>query len=76
MGQFSACAEHVMLDSVAKDSSVSTYYSVIFVLSDLRDQAGRVASNIIAAVTFAEKFLKPIWRALCKPNAKPIICGI
>ena len=47
--------KHVMLDSVAKDSSVSTYYSVIFVLSDLRDQAGRVASNIIAAVTFAEK---------------------
>ncbi len=33
----------------------STYYSVIFVLSDLRDQAGRVASNIMAAITFGEK---------------------
>lgn len=47
--------KHVMLDSVGKDTPVSTYYSVIFILSDLRDQAGRVASNVIAAVTFGEK---------------------
>ena len=47
--------KHVMLDSVGKDTPVSIYYSVIFILSDLRDQAGRVASNVIAAVTFGEK---------------------
>ena len=47
--------KHVMLDSVGKDSRASTYYSVIFILSDLRDQAGRVASNIMAAITFGEK---------------------
>lgn len=49
--------KHVMLDSVGKDSRASTYYSVIFILSDLRDQAGRVASNIMAAITFGEKIL-------------------
>ena len=47
--------KHVMLDSVGKDSRASTYYSVIFILSDLRDQAGRVASDIMAAITFGEK---------------------
>lgn len=32
--------KHVMLDSVGKDSRASTYRR-IFILSDLRDQAGR-----------------------------------
>ncbi|QIO04656.1 GGDEF domain-containing protein [Acinetobacter shaoyimingii] len=42
----------VML-SENKDSAVSDYYTLILILSDLRDQAGRVASNVMADVTFA-----------------------
>ena len=45
----------VLVQSEAKKTSVSEYYTLILILADLRDQAGRVASNIMAAVTFAEK---------------------
>ncbi|TCB54111.1 GGDEF domain-containing protein [Acinetobacter terrestris] len=47
--------KNVLLHTVAKDTSVSDSYTLILVLADLRDQAGRIASNIIASVTFAEK---------------------
>ncbi len=61
----------------AKDSSVSTYYSVIFVLSDLRDQAGRVASNIIAAVTFGEKIPEEnLANSLTKPASSLLFMGL
>ncbi|MCU4483201.1 GGDEF domain-containing protein [Acinetobacter ursingii] len=36
------------------DSQLSDYITMILLLSDLRDQAGRVASNIIASVSFNE----------------------
>lgn len=39
----------------AKGTSVSDYYTLILILADLRDQAGRTASNVMAAVTFNEK---------------------
>lgn len=47
--------KNVLLHTVAKDTSVSDSYTLILILADLRDQAGRIASNIIASVTFAEK---------------------
>ncbi|MCH2014413.1 MULTISPECIES: GGDEF domain-containing protein [Acinetobacter] len=36
------------------DSQLSDYVTMILLLSDLRDQAGRVASNVIASVSFRE----------------------
>jgi len=47
--------KNVLLHTVAKDTFVSDSYTLILILADLRDQAGRIASNIIASVTFAEK---------------------
>ncbi|MBK0063478.1 MULTISPECIES: sensor domain-containing diguanylate cyclase [unclassified Acinetobacter] len=37
------------------DNQLSDYITMILLLSDLRDQAGRVASNIIAPVSFSEQ---------------------
>lgn len=45
----------LMTESKTKDSKMSNYFISILVLTDMRDQAGRVASNIIAPVTFGEK---------------------
>ncbi|WP_407306825.1 GGDEF domain-containing protein [Acinetobacter sp.] len=47
--------KNVLVHSVAKGTSVSESYILILILADLRDQAGRIASNIMASVTFAEK---------------------
>lgn len=47
--------KNVLVQSEAKRTSVSEYYTLILILADLRDQAGRVASNLMASVTFAEK---------------------
>ncbi len=41
--------------SIGKESSTAANYTFIILLADLRDQAGRVASNIIAALSFNEK---------------------
>lgn len=38
----------------SKGKNSSSNYTLIFLLADLRDQAGRSASNIMAAVTFNE----------------------
>lgn len=38
--------------SHAKNSEIAHYYTLILLLADLRDQAGRSASNIIASVAF------------------------
>ncbi|WP_411691493.1 GGDEF domain-containing protein [Acinetobacter gandensis] len=40
--------------SHGKDTQVSNYYTLILLLAELRDQAGRVASNIMAAVSFQQ----------------------
>ena len=40
--------------SHGKDTAVSNYYTLILLLADLRDQAGRVASNIMAAISFQQ----------------------
>ncbi|WP_445660516.1 GGDEF domain-containing protein [Acinetobacter sp. F16] len=46
--------KNVLVHSVAKGTS-SESYTLILILADLRDQAGRIASNIMASITFAEK---------------------
>lgn len=46
--------QHVVSRSQGKDTALSNYYTLILLLADLRDQAGRTASNIMAAVTFNE----------------------
>ena len=47
--------KNVLVHSVGKGTSASESYTLILILADLRDQAGRIASNVIASVTFAEK---------------------
>jgi diguanylate cyclase (GGDEF)-like protein len=47
--------ESFMMDSVDKTTTISNNYTIILLLTDLRDQAGRVASNIIAPLNFKEK---------------------
>lgn len=47
--------ENFMMNSTGKTSELSNYYTIILLLTDLRDQAGRVASNIIAPLTYREK---------------------
>ena len=44
----------VVMQAQSKDSSVSDYYALVLILAELRDQAGRVASNVMASVTFDE----------------------
>lgn len=44
----------VIIQSQSKDSEVASYYMQILILADLRDQAGRVASNVIAHIAFSE----------------------
>ena len=36
----------------SKDTGIADYYTLILILADLRDQAGRLASNVMAHVTF------------------------
>lgn len=61
LGMFGAwdnCREilqKLMLQLKSKDSRISNYFTLIIVLTDMRDQAGRMASNIIAPVSFNEK---------------------
>lgn len=47
--------EFFMVDAVDKSTNISNNYTIILLLTDLRDQAGRVASNIIAPLSFKEK---------------------
>lgn len=44
----------VVMYSKNKDSSLTESYTLILILADLRDQAGRVASNVMAHVSFNE----------------------
>lgn len=46
--------KNVIAVSEGKDTAVSNFYFQILLLADLRDQAGRAASNIMAHVTFAQ----------------------
>ncbi|EPG42610.1 MULTISPECIES: GGDEF domain-containing protein [Acinetobacter] len=45
----------LLVRSNSKNSSMSNYFTSILILTDMRDQAGRIASNIMAPVTFDEK---------------------
>ena len=47
--------ENFIISSIGKTSDLSNYYTIILLLADLRDQAGRVASNIIAPLTFQKR---------------------
>lgn len=42
-------------NAAEKDAVLSSYYTLILLLADLRDQAGRTASNVMAPVTFNER---------------------
>lgn len=44
--------KNVVMRSKNKDSTLMDSYTLILILADLRDQAGRVASNVIAHVSF------------------------
>lgn len=44
--------KNVMMHAKNKDSSLTESYTLILILADLRDQAGRVASNVMAHVSF------------------------
>ncbi|ESK55425.1 hypothetical protein F990_01886 [Acinetobacter tjernbergiae DSM 14971 = CIP 107465] len=44
----------LMTQVKSKDSKMSNYFISILVLTDMRDQAGRIASNIMAPITFDE----------------------
>lgn len=46
--------KNVVMHSQNKDSSLTESYTLILILSDLRDQAGRVASNVMAHVSFSQ----------------------
>ncbi|MEO4149610.1 GGDEF domain-containing protein [Acinetobacter pittii] len=57
-GAWDNCREilqKLMLQLKSKDSRISNYFTLIIVLTDMRDQAGRMASNIIAPVSFNEE---------------------
>lgn len=57
-GVWDSCREilqKLMLQLKSKDSRISNYFTLIIVLTDMRDQAGRMASNIIAPVSFNEE---------------------
>ncbi|AUX85941.1 hypothetical protein C3F34_07590 [Acinetobacter sp. ACNIH2] len=47
--------KNMVIHSQNLDEHTSNYYTLILILADLRDQAGRVASNVIAPVTFKQK---------------------
>lgn len=44
----------VVIESETPSTKLSNFVSQILLLSDLRDQAGRIASNVMAHVTFAK----------------------
>ncbi|ENX38335.1 GGDEF domain-containing protein [Acinetobacter sp. NIPH 2100] len=45
----------LLVRSNSKNSKMSNYFTSILILTDMRDQAGRVASNVMASVSFGEK---------------------
>ena len=51
---FHRAVQQAIMLSEGKDSNISNYYMLILLLSEFRDQAGRVASNVMAPVTFSE----------------------
>lgn len=56
-GAWDSCHEllkNVVMQSQSKDGGISDYYTLVMILAELRDQAGRVASNVMASVTFHE----------------------
>lgn len=56
-GAWDSCRDvlqKLMLQLKSKDSQINNYFTLIVVLTDMRDQAGRTASNVIAPITFKE----------------------
>ncbi|MEQ1451982.1 GGDEF domain-containing protein [Acinetobacter seifertii] len=56
-GAWDSCRDvlqKLMLQLKSKDSQINNYFTLIVVLTDMRDQAGRTASNVIAPITFEE----------------------
>ena len=49
-----AVMQNLVYDAEQKDQALSNYYTLILLLSELRDQAGRSASNIMPAVFFRQ----------------------
>lgn len=44
--------KNVVMQSLNKESALADYYTLVLILVEMRDQAGRVASNVMAHVTF------------------------
>lgn len=49
-----AMLQRLINDSKKINSDVTDYASIVLILADLRDQSGRVASNIMAPLSFSE----------------------
>ena len=45
----------LVIESKHKNSEVTNYATMVLLLADLRDQAGRIGSNIMAPLSFSEK---------------------
>lgn len=62
LGMFSAwdscrvLLQQLVMDSKKRNKEVTDYASMVLILADLRDQAGRVASNIMAPLSFSASF--------------------
>lgn len=48
--------QQLVMDSKKRNKEVTDYASMVLILADLRDQAGRVASNIMAPLSFSASF--------------------
>ena len=58
-GAWNSCRvslQQLVMDSKKRNSEVTDYASIVLILADLRDQAGRVASNIMAPLSFTLTF--------------------
>lgn len=47
--------DDIVYNAVGRTSNIADNYTLILLLADLRDQAGRVASNVMASVTYGQR---------------------
>ncbi len=77
-GAWDSCRDvlqKLMLQLKSKDSQINNYFTLIVVLTDMRDQAGRTASNVIAPITFKETIPNDNRPVLCRLNNRHDIYG-
>lgn len=56
MGQLQSALTTIGHGFKKRNKEVTDYASMVLILADLRDQAGRVASNIMAPLSFSASF--------------------